>query len=143
MTKTKAQIKAYNKEYFARPEVIARAKIRNAQYRERRRAYKQTVAGKLAEQRYRRTDKCKDRYADARMRYLYGISVEEYEFMVQLQKGKCDICGVKPAKLNVDHCHSTDKVRGLLCRSCNRALGLFKDDKEVLLRAAEYIDAIR
>jgi hypothetical protein len=50
--KTKEQISAYNREYFARPEVIARAKIRNAKYRERRRAYKKTPKGKMAEKRY-------------------------------------------------------------------------------------------
>jgi hypothetical protein len=44
------------------------------------------------------------------------------------------------AKLMVDHCHATGKVRGLLCHNCNRALGLLKDDKSTIRRALEYLE---
>lgn len=43
-------------------------------------------------------------------------------------------------KLVVDHCHSSGEVRGLLCHNCNRALGLFKDSRENLLNAVEYLE---
>jgi protein-arginine kinase activator protein McsA len=59
--------------------------------------------------------------------------------MYALSDGKCNICNKKEKKLHVDHCHKTKKVRGLLCGSCNKGLGLFKDDKESLLEAAEYL----
>ena len=54
--KTKEQIQKYNKEYFARPEVIARAKVRNAQRREKRREYKKTDRGKAAEYKYQNSE---------------------------------------------------------------------------------------
>jgi hypothetical protein len=56
----------------------------------------------------------------------YGISLEEKEKMAAAQEFKCAICGeVKP--LEVDHDHTTGKVRGLLCTCCNRAFGLMKE----------------
>ena len=65
--KTKEQIKIYNKEYFARPEVIARAKIRNAERKDKRKEYKKTDKGKEANKRYRQSDKCK-----------YGVLIKSY-----------------------------------------------------------------
>ena len=53
----------------------------------------------------------------------------------------CQICGNIDYRrmLNIDHCHKTGKVRGLLCDSCNKALGLFKDNVESLNKAIEYL----
>jgi hypothetical protein len=74
----------------------------------------------------------------------YGITEEQYDEMYEKQNGKCAIC-FKPAelkskkRLNVDHDHSTGKVRGLLCSSCNRGLGLFEDSKDVLISAQHYL----
>lgn len=53
----------------------------------------------------------------------------------------CQICGNIDYRrmLNIDHCHKTGKVRGLLCDSCNKALGLFKDNVENLNKAIEYL----
>lgn len=67
--------------------------------------------------------------------------------MYERQNGKCQICQGDgflmredhQAKLMVDHCHTTGRVRGLLCHNCNRALGLFKDSPEALSRALEYL----
>ncbi|MCK5016767.1 MAG: hypothetical protein KAS32_06805 [Candidatus Peribacteraceae bacterium] len=138
MPKTKESIKAYNKEYFARPEVIARAKIRNAKYRKRRAEYKKTERGKRAELRYRRTESSKKRCERNRLKYLYGITPEQREAMVVSQEGKCGICK-KKKKLDIDHCHETNRIRGLLCGSCNRAMGLLKDNTSFLLNAIKYL----
>lgn len=52
----------------------------------------------------------------------------------------CQICNQTDRReLNVDHCHSTGKVRGLLCDNCNKALGLFRDNPELLGQAANYL----
>jgi hypothetical protein len=51
----------------------------------------------------------------------------------------CQICGAAATELHVDHCHLTSALRGRLCGSCNRALGLFRDSPELLRRAAEYL----
>lgn len=76
------------------------------------------------------------------LRVKYGLSWEEYQDMFERQNGVCAICEKteEGRMLSVDHKHDeTGKVRGLLCGSCNRALGLFKDDPELLQRAKEYV----
>ena len=81
----------------------------------------------------------------------YGITLAEYQSLFEAQGCKCGICGVvenysghtgprKEWSFSVDHCHTTGKIRGLLCNDCNRALGLFKDDKELLKSAIVWLD---
>jgi hypothetical protein len=70
--------------------------------------------------------------------YRYGITNEEWLAIDVAQGGKCAICGVS-GKLVVDHCHETDRVRGLLCQPCNKLLGNAKDREETLLAAIEYL----
>jgi hypothetical protein len=71
----------------------------------------------------------------------YGITVEEYDDMLESQGGGCYICGVGPVgrALDIDHDHRTGKVRGLLCSNHNRALGLLGDDPDLLLAAHTYL----
>lgn len=69
----------------------------------------------------------------------YGVSLPDFEKMVAAQNGKCAICGKVPKKLCVDHCHTTNKVRGLLCRKCNSGIGFFGDDFYMVIRAASYL----
>jgi hypothetical protein len=69
----------------------------------------------------------------------YGLSMTDYEGMVLLQEGACAICGETGKPLNVDHCHTTGVVRGLLCTKCNTALGKFGDDVKLLQKAIEYL----
>jgi hypothetical protein len=138
MAKTKAQIAAYNKEYFARPEVKERAKIRNAQYRKRRAEYKKTEAGRVAEKRYRQTTRVKSAYRN-RLKTRYGLTPEEVEQMKLDQNGMCGICIREPKTWHIDHCHQTGKVRGMLCGSCNMALGLLKDSERRIINAAIYL----
>ena len=78
------------------------------------------------------------------MKRNYGISIADYNVMLKEQNGLCDICGASEPnhhkkRLNIDHCHSTGKIRGLLCDACNRAIGLLKDDVEVLKKAIQYL----
>ena len=139
--KTKQQIAEYNKEYFARPEVIARAKIRNAQRRDKRKAYKQTEAGKRANRKYLSKQSTKEKIEWSRIKIRYGITKADYEKMLFVQMGLCAICLMKPKnKLHVDHDHLTGKVRGLLCGNCNKALGLLRDNTDFLSKAIEYLN---
>ena len=73
----------------------------------------------------------------------YGISPEDYDRMFLEQKGVCKICGSLPdskhGRLHIDHDHSTDTVRGLLCTQCNQGIGYFKDDPLRLELAAIYL----
>mgnify|MGYP002413495967 CR=1 FL=1 len=70
-----------------------------------------------------------------------GITKEHYEQMHKSQKGVCAICHQTCSKaLAVDHDHETGIIRELLCNSCNRGLGYFKDDKLRLFAAYQYLD---
>ena len=83
----------------------------------------------------------------SRRRYLkrqYGISIDEYNLMFEVQQGKCAICGKHQTELKgvlvVDHCHETGKIRGLLCNDCNKGLGNFADDIENINCAIIYLN---
>lgn len=76
----------------------------------------------------------------------FGITLEEYDAWVEAQDGKCAICKQPPKahqsarrKLRVDHCHATNKVRGLLCHHCNVGIGHFWDSPALLMAAADYL----
>jgi hypothetical protein len=72
----------------------------------------------------------------------YGITLADYNARVAEQKGRCAICKRKPREpLQVDHCHRRKRVRRLLCGSCNRGLGHFRDDPRLLRGAAAYVVA--
>lgn len=75
---------------------------------------------------------------DTYLRSKYGITIEDYEQMSENQINKCLICK-NEYPLVVDHCHTSEKVRGLLCSECNSGLGLFKENPDYLLGAIEYI----
>ncbi len=83
-------------------------------------------------------------YSERRRKLLYGLSPEAYQKLWAQSGGVCPICkeGLTAASVAIDHCHATGKVRGLLCRRCNRGLGIFRDDPEALRRAAAYLLAV-
>ena len=65
----------------------------------------------------------------------YGISFEFYQEEI---KNGCNICG-STERLHIDHCHTTNKYRGILCHHCNTGIGLFKEDLTILDKAKEYL----
>lgn len=71
----------------------------------------------------------------------YGLSLEDYDRLLLAQGGCCGICGNANGnkRLAVDHDHTTGKVRGLLCDSCNQGLGFFKDSVERLEAAIQWL----
>jgi len=75
-------------------------------------------------------------------KYKYGLTREDYIKLMENQGGSCAICGNKfseSIKAHVDHCHTTDVVRGLLCGACNRGIGLLKEDPKIFQSAADYL----
>lgn len=80
------------------------------------------------------------------IRKYFGLTMEEYEQIVaeylEKQGNVCAICRKPPPKgrqLALDHCHRTEKRRGLLCYDCNRGLGCFADNPELMERGAAYL----
>ena len=73
------------------------------------------------------------------LKNAYGLTEEQYMSLVDAQDGKCAICRqAKP--LAIDHDHSTKEFRGLLCGSCNRAIGLLQESVEIIRAAADYLE---
>src|SRR5262245_36977137 len=80
---------------------------------------------------------------------LYGLTPEGYTALLNKQSGVCAICGESETRIHrgstmmlaVDHDHKTGLVRGLLCKTCNAAIGYFKDDVALLEKAILYLRA--
>lgn len=84
-------------------------------------------------------------YQRYRLLKRYGLTPEDYEQLLAAQGGACAICR-KPPKvgkpLNVDHCHATGAVRGLLCFRCNFGMSFFGEDPATLERAAAHLRGV-
>lgn len=89
----------------------------------------------------RLTDQGKRDRADYHLKRTYGLSLEKKLSMMAEQGGVCKICKIEfevLKKAHVDHCHTTNKIRGVLCPSCNTKLGWYETFKNVV---EEYLDA--
>lgn len=111
---------------------------RDAEYRANRSEHYKKLRQEYAPRKY---------YYD--IAYRYGISPEKFEELWQSQGGSCGICGLqfaeKPTRkldrANIDHCHETGTVRGLLCLKCNTGLGALGDNQEGVRKALSYLEA--
>jgi hypothetical protein len=127
-------LKAKQERYIADPAAaIARVK-----------RWQQANADRVsANQRRRRsTPEARLRERAAHLMRKYGMTIEQYDAMLEAQGGGCFICGRSPRddiSLHVDHDHSTGKVRGILCFRCNNALADFNEDATVLQKAIGYL----
>jgi Recombination endonuclease VII len=70
----------------------------------------------------------------------FGVTREQWEKKFAEQEGRCAICGKDECELVVDHDHLTKKFRGLLCRSCNVAIGILGDNVDGVRRALKYLE---
>ena len=103
-----------------------------------------TITNASAKQRKYCSDNCQ------RVHLKYGICKYKHEYLLIKSNYKCNICNKKEVvidkrtgklyQLAIDHCHKTGKVRGVLCISCNTALGGFKDDINLLKKAIKYLN---
>lgn len=123
-------------EYRNKPENKLRIKLYGKEYGKKNRK-KRLMQNK----KYKQSEKGKN----ARHRDLiktYGLTVEQYDQMLELQNGVCAICGGQNKdgrRLFIDHCHQSKKIRGLLCTKCNLMLGAVNDSVEVLANAIKYL----
>lgn len=127
-------LEAKRRKYLADPAVVkARVKRWQQANPERLNAYR----------RARRMEPgVKERERAGHLKRKYGMTIEEYGAMLDAQGGGCFICSRPPkddSSLHVDHDHSTGRVRGILCFSCNNALADFQDDPSLLRKAASYV----
>jgi Recombination endonuclease VII len=80
-----------------------------------------------------------------RREYKYGVSQEAFDAILQTQNFRCAACksdlrAIRSKHVHLDHCHDTGRIRGVLCHSCNMALGLMKEDSSRLKALAAYIE---
>lgn len=126
------------KEWYENNKERARATRRAHYERNKAKSLKQT-----REWREKNPERAKRNRRNSEMIRKYRITLEEYEAILKKQGGVCAICKGPPShsmvNFDVDHCHNSKKVRGLLCRHCNQGLGHFKDDPENLKRAVHYV----
>jgi hypothetical protein len=122
-----------------------KAKENNKNYRKTNQEKLKTLSKNW---RHRNLDKSKEYSRKSKMKLKFGITIEQYKIMEDIQNKKCKICAKEETALNkfkeiknlaVDHCHATGKIRGLLCQNCNTGLGGFKDSIENLKTAIKYL----
>jgi len=74
----------------------------------------------------------------------FGKTIDDYFLMFENQQGKCGCCGKhqdqEPQRLQIDHCHKTNQIRGLLCWDCNAGIGKLGDDLEGVKNAIRYLE---
>jgi hypothetical protein len=107
-----------------------------------------TVAGCDKNQSYIKLGLCLAHYQQTpqgqhqKLKSVYGISLDSFNELLEIQNGKCAICRQpesKKQRLSVDHDHNTGEVRGLLCFACNAGIGFLQDSSKVLQKAAKYL----
>lgn len=125
---------AKKRRYDADPETaIGRVKQWQQENAERLNAYRRA---------HNATPERKRALRDGYYRRTFGISADNVDAMLEAQGGGCAICGWRPerlASMHVDHCHSTGRIRGLLCINCNQGIGKFAEDPDRLAKAAAYL----
>ena len=127
----------------------ARNKEKNAEYqKEYNKEYRKKNVEKLSanNKKWREENKEQDALVmlKARLKRKYNLSIDEYKTLIESQNNSCKVCGTHAknnlkGKLYIDHCHTTGKVRGLLCMKCNSALGLLNDDKALIQNLLDYL----
>lgn len=139
----RTESREYNKRYHAEHRESENAKSR-AWQKENRKLRSEYMRRWRATAIQKHPEKYANLARERSLKHRYGITTEEYSAMLARQGGHCALCDRTPAserhgRLNVDHCHDTGRIRGLLCTVHNSALAAFGDNEDGLIRAVAYI----
>jgi hypothetical protein len=115
-----------------------------ARNKEAKKAYDREYHQRRKEKRNLDRNRDPDKYKNQEIQSKYGISIDDYYLILGMQGGGCSICGSIDPKFGrkyfcVDHCHSTGRIRGLLCHTCNLGLGHFDDSLQLIQSAQAYL----
>jgi hypothetical protein len=152
---TKEEVKKYNAEYYIKnsDKIKNQASSWSTKNPEKRLSISKNWARNNPEKRvvinkkYNETHERSKR--DHNYRQDFGLTIEDYDKMLETQNGQCGVCGsTTPNKkgfrnLFVDHNHVTGLVRGLLCHKCNTALGLLKTDEQGIANLEKAIQYLK
>lgn len=141
--------KKYAKKHNAKPEI----KLKNKHYRDvydsrpdiktAKKIYNAKPERRQAKRDYYHKPTIKERYRERLLLRKYEMTLEEYNTLLFKQEYCCAICAKHESKikkrLHVDHCHTTGRIRGLLCSLCNTAIGALQDSENILSKAIEYL----
>ena len=115
---------------------------RTDKFKKWQKKYQKRASFKKYHKKYRATKEHKEAIRDYAYKNKFGITTDEYEIILQDQRGRCAVCGILPGerRLAVDHDHETGEIRGLLCVKCNAALGMADDNIEILKKLIDYLN---
>jgi len=102
--------------------------------------YRKKNRAQIAEYQKRWASSNPDKIKKYRLKYYYNISETEYDSLLEKSNFACELCKSADRQLHVDHCHTTGKVRGILCFTCNLALGKLGDTTESITRVLRYLE---
>ncbi len=140
--KNKEKAAAYKKaHYYAN---IDRYKARATKFGKSETRKQYLIKNKEKTKAYNKQRWLKVKESKPHLKVIYNITIDQYNEMFIKQNESCLGCkqhrSLLKRDLCVDHCHVTGKIRGLLCDSCNKALGLIKDNKDTLLNLITYLN---
>ena len=131
------------RKVISREEYLEKERLRNLARRGYLLAKSKTRNDNNKEKRKETYNKNPEVVWEDNIKRRFKIDAEQYNQVFIEQNGCCKCCGKHQSELNrklaIDHCHSTNKFRGLLCGNCNMALGLIKDSVETLEKMCEYL----
>lgn len=89
---------------------------------------------------YNNNPKKKELARQRHLKHKYTIDIKIYDKLYESQNGECAICHTKSnITMAVDHCHINGDIRGLLCHHCNTAIGLFRENIDIMENAKKYL----
>jgi len=135
-------------DFYQRPENKEKRKVYNLRHAKKRKTWKQKPKVKAKAREYAKeyARKYPERIQNSYWKRRFGITLHDYQELLKKQNFRCAICGSeKPnggprmKKLAVDHSKKSGEIRGLLCFNCNVGLGAFKDSRDILQKAVDYL----